>query len=323
MLYKFNIGWLVEEMDQQLFHIGTINCQQQDVSDVIPQYDIIIYYRMSDFENTGIFTAKQLDKLTGFIIDDFLLDDIIFGAGIRSFMENVDFIVTPTAILRDLYFESGIHKKFFVKIDGLPLKQLLSLKQSRLHKVNDRFKVGWLGGASHEVYVDLYEQMLQYLSNQEVELTFVCFGKPRSFQERVEKLPHILIENHTFIPFNNERDYYSTIANLGLDTVVNMVAHTRLSMGKAELKFIETGLYKIPLITSNWGIWREVIWHGRNGLLAKTPEEFGEMVILLKNDPELRKRIARTAFKEVMQYYDIEMRAKEFEAFLYHVYERK
>lgn len=316
MLYRVNIGWLAEAIDRSLLQVDSISCTEQDITSIVTEYDVIIYYRMLGLENTGIDRARNLGIYTGYLVDDYLLD-FAYGPGIRMFMENVDFVLTPTHILAELYQAANVGKPFFLKHSGLPVARLLQLRTNQQSRWDGTFKVGWLGGASHELYCDLYEAMLKVLSGYGMPIEFICFGKPEEFLKRVQDLPNIRVKNLPFIPPDDETGYYSTIVNLELNVVVNILPCTRLSRGKAALKYAETGLYRIPLITANCGIYREVIREGENGLLAETPEEFAHQVHILQQNPGWQAWIGQNAFLDVVSNYDVQISAREFVSWLH------
>ena len=312
VLYRYNLGWLIEEMDRSLFDITVVDCCKLDITPLIKDHHFIMYYRVLSCKNTAIDYARNIGKFVGYLIDDYLMD-FPFAGEMLNVMQRAHMVFVTTKVLKKQYIDAGVRKLFYIKKHGLPLEKLLALKKPGQLTEPARFRLGWLGGFTHGQFVGRLDEILKGLTSAGVPITFICFGKPADFIERVGKIPNIQVQNLPFIPFNDEIGYYSTLANLALDAVINVLEPTRLSQGKSELKFLETGMYKYPLITSKVGIFKEIIRDGKNGFLANRPEEFAEKVLYLQKNPVDRAKIAEAAHQEVLAHYHIRLQAREFE----------
>ncbi len=317
VLFRMNIGWITEAMEERgVFQVDHIDCGHQDLSPLIPEYDVIVYYRLISQTNSAIDLANSLNKVTCYLIDDFLLEQE-YGPNIVYLMNKVDYVVTSTPLLRQLYESSGINKSFYVKRDGIPVKKLLPYKSE--NQVNTgNFRLAWLGGCAHKtsIFFNSIIEVMTILSNRKRGVHLICFGKPADFANTISSLPFISIDNLAFIPFYDEARYYMTISNLAIDAVICRVPYDNLSLGKAEAKFMEAGLYAIPLVCSRYGIYKEVIEEGVTGLLADSGEEFADKIMLLMDNPTLKNNLGKNAHNKVVKEYDIEKRAREFEEFL-------
>ena len=79
---------------------------------------------------------------------------------------------------------------------------------------------------------------------------------------------------------------------------------------KSELKFFEAALADVPTIASPTGPYRRAIRHGETGFLATTCGEWQEAFARLIDDAPLRRRVARTARREVLWRFGPERQAE-------------
>lgn len=326
ILNKINFGWVGEELDKDIFQVDTIDCSKCNMDSMVRNYNFIIYYRVPQTtEKYGIMEAKRLGITVLYMIDDLMIGDTDpalhpFRPLFRSLMEHADYMIYSSPLLENLYIEAGLNKRSYIKIYGLPISRV-----KPIYRINEKteFRIGWLGHIWHTRYEYLYEEVLERLSKEGVNLSFICFERTEKFIEKVSALPNIKLTNMPYIPFDNEKSYYQALADLNMDVVLNILPDDKLCRGKTQLKYLETALCRVPLISSDIGIWKSVINEGVNGMLAHTAEEFAEKVIFLKNHPKESVTMGENAFSDVVANYDVKKKADEFGRFLYNLYTGK
>jgi glycosyltransferase involved in cell wall biosynthesis len=79
--------------------------------------------------------------------------------------------------------------------------------------------------------------------------------------------------------------------------------------GKSCIKYIEAGLVGTPTIASPRSDFVRAIEHGRNGLLADSPDEWREAIRTLVESPEQREEIGRAAFADVRANHTVRARS--------------
>jgi len=73
---------------------------------------------------------------------------------------------------------------------------------------------------------------------------------------------------------------------------------------KSEHKWFETALVKVPSISSNIGVYKQTILHGKTGLLSSNPEDWYNEMKTLILDNFLRQSIAENAFEICKEKYN-------------------
>ena len=81
---------------------------------------------------------------------------------------------------------------------------------------------------------------------------------------------------------------------------------------KSELKFFEAALVDVPTIASPTGPFRRALEHGKTGFLAATTDDWYAYGKRLIEDPELRGRVGREAYNDVLARFGGTARRTQF-----------
>jgi glycosyltransferase involved in cell wall biosynthesis len=79
---------------------------------------------------------------------------------------------------------------------------------------------------------------------------------------------------------------------------------------KSELKFFEAALVDVCTVASPTGPFRRAMRDGVTGFLAADPKDWQRVLLRLVDNPELRRRVARAAFYDVLWAYGPERRVE-------------
>ena len=79
---------------------------------------------------------------------------------------------------------------------------------------------------------------------------------------------------------------------------------------KSELKYFEAALVDVCTVASATGPFRRAIGNGRTGFLAATPDDWYAMLRMLVDDPAMRARVGRAAYRGVLWPFGPERRAE-------------
>jgi glycosyltransferase involved in cell wall biosynthesis/SAM-dependent methyltransferase len=81
---------------------------------------------------------------------------------------------------------------------------------------------------------------------------------------------------------------------------------------KSESKFFEAALVDVPTIASPTGPFRRTINHGKTGFLASSADDWLVYLRQLANDPDLRRRIGRSAYHAALARFGPMQRTAQF-----------
>lgn len=84
------------------------------------------------------------------------------------------------------------------------------------------------------------------------------------------------------------------------------------SKGKCGLKVLQYMAAGLPTVANPMGVHRELIEHGRTGMLAATPEQWAACITELAGNPELRRRMGLAAREFVEQRYSVRRWGSEY-----------
>ncbi|MCY1042966.1 class I SAM-dependent methyltransferase [Corallococcus sp. bb12-1] len=103
------------------------------------------------------------------------------------------------------------------------------------------------------------------------------------------------------IPFLDAEDYLRALASWQIS--IAPLEATLFNDAKSNIKFIEASIFRVPAVCSGSGPFREIIEHGRNGMIATTREEWEAALSALVADEGLRKRMGEEGHRSVMARY--------------------
>jgi glycosyltransferase involved in cell wall biosynthesis len=188
----------------------------------------------------------------------------------RRFNDRVT--VIPTSIETDRY--RGIRKKA-VEADG-----------------RNRVVVGWTGSSTSQTHLEMFAPVLGELIRQcDVELRVVSNRKP--------ELPGVA---HTWRPWAPETEIEEISR---FDIGIMPMPDDEWSRGKCALKALQCMAAGSPVVCSAVGANCEVIRHGENGMLARTPDEWLTHLKTLIADPHLRTKLGMAGRRVVEEQYSM------------------
>jgi glycosyltransferase involved in cell wall biosynthesis len=151
--------------------------------------------------------------------------------------------------------------------------------------------VGWMGTSSSQTHLELFAPMLRRLTQaRAIELRVVSNRRP--------ELPGI---PHSWHPWSAATE----VAELNeFDVGIMPMPDDEWSRGKCAFKALQYMAMSVATVASPVGANRDVIEHGKNGLLASTNDEWVANIGRLLDDTEERMRLGQAARRTVEQAYD-------------------
>ncbi|MFA7420478.1 MAG: glycosyltransferase [Melioribacteraceae bacterium] len=180
--------------------------------------------------------------------------------------------IFPTVVDTDKFFNSGIKKDY-------------------------SFTVGWIGSPSTARYLHLIEEALfQLYQKGNVRFVFIGAG-------------NIKFDNFpiTIIPWN-EKTEIEEISKF--DVGIMPLEDGPFERGKCGFKLIQYLSCEIPVVGSPVGVNDKIIQHGVNGYKAETTEDWIKYLTILKEESDLRKKMATEGRKLIIQDYSLENNSK-------------
>ena len=123
-------------------------------------------------------------------------------------------------------------------------------------------------------------------------------GKLPGGELPLKDVPFTYVKSVSFL------DYFDKLNQLELD--IALLPSKKIPFnthGKSFVKYLEFAVYAIPVIASGLPPFTESIEHKETGFLANTSEEWLDAIDKLMEDPELRKRIGKSALKQAWRNF--------------------
>ena len=168
---------------------------------------------------------------------------------------------------------------------------------------SDRPVVGWMGSSTSQTYLEAAAPMLRaVLAARPVELRVVSNRRPA--------FPGI---DHTWRPWSAATETHELA---GFDVGIMPMPDDDWARGKGAFKALQYMAMGVSTVASAVGANRDVIEHGRNGLLAVSDRDWVECISRLVDNADLRRDLGAAGRRTVEERYSMKRSAEKFEAVL-------
>ena len=176
-------------------------------------------------------------------------------------------------------------------------------------RADGRMVVGWMGSSTSQSYLEMFAGMLREVAAlPNVEIRVVSNRRP--------DLPGVPVVWRPWSAAKEVEDIAS------FDVGIMPMPDTQWALGKCALKALQYMAMGVATVASAVGANREVIEHGRNGLLASTDAEWVASLRTLVENAELRARLGRAGRVTVETRYSMRSSAAAFAEVVRSVVER-
>jgi glycosyltransferase involved in cell wall biosynthesis len=164
----------------------------------------------------------------------------------------------------------------------------------------DGVQLVWVGSSSTLRGLEAIRPLLELLGHRHpgLGLKLIC--------DRFLDLQHLSVTRCTW----SEASEAAEIA--GADIGISWLPDDVWSRGKCGLKVLQYLAAGLPVVANPVGVQTEMVRHGENGFLARTPEDWVHAVSLLVHDPELRRRMGRAGRRLVEGTYSVAVGARRW-----------
>lgn len=166
-----------------------------------------------------------------------------------------------------------------------------------------RLRIGWMGSDSHFRDVKLIYGALKWAADMGHEVYIIGFDPKWHPQCAVSGISGLKRGDqfgfrYTAIPWVDPQEFERPRVAWPLDIAFAPLERTRFNLGKSDVKVLEYGMSGAVTIASNIEVYSRTIRHGETGLLAGSPQEFGDALAALCANSRLREELA-----QAMQQY--------------------
>jgi len=296
--------------------------------------DTVIFYRAPGFPKVmdSIRYAQSLGKLVCYDIDDLIFDrekltekfsqtsaqlsdkdiqDILKGADLyKNAIAACSYAIASTPVLQHELAQLVENKQCYLLPNGLD-DHILSVADLPLpEKTSDQVTIFYGSGTkTHDEDFALIGAALAKLMQKYAQVHIVIAGHLtlpldlQTFEGRVQRLP--LMEFSSFLYSLRQADIAIAPLESGL-----------FADCKSEIKWLEAAAMGVPSIVSDTARYRDVIQHGKNGLIAADSEAWFIELEKLVLDNDLRQVIAKNALESALAYYHPNKMAEAFRVLL-------
>lgn len=163
-----------------------------------------------------------------------------------------------------------------------------------------RVVIGWRGGASHSLDVQIIAQPVRNVlaGNPRAELHMVGDDFRPSIEAPANRMRHT-----RWIQVSASLNYYRSL--LDFDIGLAPLAGLRFDQSKSNLAALEMAALGIPVLASDCEPYRNFVQDGKTGYLIRKPSEWGRRLQELINDDAARAEMGAAA-REVARDWTIE-----------------
>lgn len=203
-------------------------------------------------------------------------------------LSKVDLAICPSEFLREVYIRAGTPADRLVHSrQGIELPKYVRPKSP-----STTLRFGYIGQLAEHKGVHLLIEAFQQVEPRTRPVTLTIYGDPTHFPKYVRRL-HKLATNCPDIRFAGAYSYSDlSLVMSGLDVVVV----PSIWYENSPNAILEAFFYRIPVIASDLGGMRELVEHGKSGLLFApgNVDDLRKQLQRLVDEPELLHQMSAT-----------------------------
>lgn len=302
------IGKYIMNHSQNSFYISMNEMNEQDlgVADVIilqqtcaPE-KILPAYKFSR-KHGKLLIAELDDAFT--IQDDNPVKEQFVKNEAGKWLENLCGVADVVTVTTDYLAETVREclKKHNVKKDIVVLPNYLDMERWNMplkRNYADEVRILWAGSRTHRNDMKWLAPIIKRICKKYPQVKFLYAGD-YMLQPLFKEINSEYIDGVEFV-------YWPAKLNsLRADIGVAPLLDTQFNRCKSNLKYLEYGIAGLAGVYSDV-VYKHTIEDGKTGFIAKTADEFYEKIAKLIENPELRGRLSRGAYNDVVENYNVE-----------------
>lgn len=220
---------------------------------------------------------------------------------LSAFAKHVDGITTTNEFLAERLRK--INPNIYIVPNYMDLEYWdLPIQKNETGKI----RIGYVGSVTHLLDLGIVVPTIKKILNKypNVELVMVGDARWKDYFEGYKNVECML-----GVPFDN---YASRLNGLQIDIGIAPLRDTEFNHCKSPIKWMENTIAGAATVASPT-VYDTVIKHGENGLIANNEEEWFKYLCQLIEDEELRHKLQKNAYFDVINNFSLEKNIKEWE----------
>ena len=289
---------------------------------IVRNYRVIIFFRCPWTQNVedAIILGKKLNKKILYDIDDLVFDTKYTNAipyvkalsikekekydgGVISMGKTLKLcegaITTTVALAKELrnYISNVFINRNVASDEMWKLSQDALIKKVNKKK-DEHIIIGYFSGSiTHNPDIEMIKEPLIKILTEFKNVQLLLFGYLNFPIFLNDFRSQIVLKN-----FTNWKELPDFISNVDINLAP--IEENIFNVAKSENKWVEAALVKVPTIASNFGAFKEVIRHNKNGILCSNMRDWYINLKNLINNDYLRKSIGEKAYKTCKKKYN-------------------
>lgn len=290
----------------------------RDLHYIAENSDVVIFQRFLNNKGLAVLQAirdcSKGTKKIGMEIDDYMFNvptynqahgnylpgSPLYMLGLQQ-MQLSDFLVVSTNKLKELYRKDN--PNIFVAENCIDLKWWGKIENK---KVSKKIRIGWCGANAHLEDVRILRGVMdKLLAKYGSKIEFYFFSPNGLFDDKEG-----LINEKGYVDLNK---YPSKLKSFGFDIGVAPLCDNLFNRAKSANRYLEYSMLGIPTVASDIGGQFSEIIDGKNGLLARTEEDWIKHLSSLIDSESDRAIMGKTAFDFIIKNYTAEQGGKRYD----------
>lgn len=228
----------------------------------------------------------------------------------------VNYVQVTTPGLRELYRQ--LNPNIEIIPNCIDPDYWLSKKEPEQHP--GEIRLGWTGANAHWGDLRRLKDVIHPVLKKYPQVKFHFIGQLPDWWDDLKKEGRLV--HHKF---RNLATYPEYLHSFNYDIGVAPLVDNLFNRGKSNIRWIEYSSNKVATVCSPiWAYSRDaygVMKEGKNVMFAKETDEWIAKLSKLIEDETLRKKMSQQAYDDVLKYYNLETRAKDFVNYYQRVYD--
>lgn len=182
----------------------------------------------------------------------------------------------------------------------------------RPSELNKEVRIGWFGGDSHFVDLEIFKELFPRLADRFPQVKFVIQAPPvPGWGQFFENIPQERMEWYGWA----ELKWYTLfLASRHFDIGLCPLAPLEFNKCKSSIKAMEFQALGAAVVAQDMLPYSATIKEGKTGFLASTPDQWFEKISLLIENKHLREEMALNAYKDLQANGNLDLNCRTWES---------